>query len=367
MRRAYFGSMAVVLLIVIGLSLPMKSDAKEDSDFPSNKELKQNNVALLMEGFRFASGLNRNSKGRPNGKGFEVVPASWVGSGFIATADGKIITNYHVASKALRAKALFDDKSTYEIRHISCYNDVNDLAVLKITADRQFPAVELGNSDEVEPRDKVLAVGNPRGMGINMTEGGVSQVVRDDYNNVQIIRHTAPIASGNSGGSLYKGHSVIGVNASIILAAYGPTQFNQAIPINKAKRLLAKFKDHIVPLTAAFPTELAAVFKHRFKAIDGGTAKVDGLQPDRKPGIRKFQFQFDHLKDYVIVLNCPNQDMGIAVANSQGELIGFADEGTSGSERVAISSKHRENVTICALNYDAKPAQFYIKIGYIEW
>ena len=359
MRCTYFGTVAVVLLIVAGFVLPMESDA-----FPTIEELMQNNVALEVEGFRFASGLSPNGEGRPNGKGTEVVPARWFGSGFIASAEGSVVTNYHVASKAIGARAVFDDKSTYAINHISVYNNIEDLAILNITANRKFSAVKLGNSDEVNPMDRVLAVGNPRGLGIYTTEGGVSQVVRDDYRTAQIIRHTAPITNGNSGGSLYKGDYVIGVNASVIRA----TQFNQAIPINKARRLLSKYKDRKFPFSAAFPTKLETILNKKFKSIDGKTARVAGADPVKKePGIYPLSFTFGRLQDYMILVKSPNRDLAIVVYNSHKKLIGFGNIPEPGYEAVILSSQHPTNAFIGVVNYSAQPANFGISIGAIDW
>jgi S1-C subfamily serine protease len=283
MRRSTLWVLAAVLLIPASLTLPFECDARENSEFPTLNQLRQSNVALIMEGFQFASGLKKNSKGKINGKGFQLLKSSGVGSGFIATSDGSVITNYHVADKALRMKAMFDDKSTYEIRHISVYDRANDLAILKITSNRKFPAVQLGNSDEVQPMDRVLAVGNPRGLGINITKGDVSQVERDDYGRAKVVRHTAPITSGNSGGSLYKGTQVIGVNASVVRAAIGgESRFAQAIPINKAKLLLKKYHDRKVPLKTAFPTDPKVFLKKKFKSIDSGTGLVPAAIPSQK-------------------------------------------------------------------------------------
>jgi hypothetical protein len=364
MRRIFSGTVAMAIVIVAGLVLAVKSDA-----FPPYDELTQNNVALEVEGFRFASGLKRNSEGRPNGIGFEVVPARWFGSGFIASADGSVVTNYHVASKALNVRAVFDDRSTYAINHIRVYNNTEDLAILKITANRTFNAVQLGNSDEVNPMDRVLAVGNPRGLGINTTEGGVSQVVRDDYRRAQIIRHTATITNGNSGGALYNDTSVIGVNASIIPAAGGgETGFNQAIPINKAKRLLTQYGDRTLPLEAAFPTNLQTILRTKFRSIDGRTAQVSGRDSaNNGPGVYPLPFNFGRLQDYIILVKSPNRDLALVVYNSQRELIGFGNIPEEGYEAVILSSQYPTNGFIGVVNNDTQPANFAISIGSIEW
>lgn len=172
---------------------------------PSNDYLRARTVSLGVLGYQFGGGVLRNSQGKFTGNGLEVQPIKWSGSGFLVGKDGTIVTNYHVASKAMRAIAQFDQGGRYDIHHIKVYDSINDLAVLKIGGGGNFPTARLGNSDLVEPRDDVIAVGNPMGAGLNITDGRISQVVRDIDGNIVVLRHTAPIAPGNSGGPLFKG------------------------------------------------------------------------------------------------------------------------------------------------------------------
>lgn len=353
--------------VVLLLSVPLMSTiGLAQSEFPSLKELRQTNVALEMSGFTFGSGLRPDTKGKPNGDGFDIIPQRWVGSGFIARADGSVITNYHVARRALQGVAKFDDGSSYEVRHIRIYSPSEDLAILKIAANREFPTVKLGNPKYVQPLDRVLAVGNPQGRGINITEGKVSQIVRDDNGEVATIVHTAPITSGNSGGALYKGAYVVGVNASVQLASYGGgTGFNNAIPINKATRLVQKYGKQSTPLAMAFPTDAKTIIKTRFKQIDAANATVPAAQ-GKTPGVYPFNFAFSQLEDYLLILESPGRDLAIIVID-QKRTIGLGDLREKGIDGLILANDYPKNVQINVVNYDAQPANFGIHIGYINW
>lgn len=356
-------SAALVLLCAVCLLSPVKTIAQP----PSLAQLRQSNVALKMQGFRFASGLKRDGNNRPNGKGFQMISHSWSGSGFIASANGSVVTNYHVASKALKGWAVFDDKSTYEINHISVYDPQEDLAILKISSNRQFPVAQLGNSDMVNPMDQVIAVGNPQGLGINITRGDISQVIRDNSNRTQIIRHTAPIAPGNSGGALYRGHQVIGVNASIITSGRNLTQFNQAIPINKARALLRTYQKQSIPLESAFPTDPQTLLRNKFESITAVTRRVAGSTSRENIGSYSFSFQLKKLKDYMFFVESPDRDLAIVVKSANGETLGFGDERVKGWDGVLLSSQYRQNVVITVFNYDQQAANVGLQVGYISW
>ena len=348
-----------------GFAQARKPKAAGD-DFPSNRDLEVRNAALLMEGFMFTAGMRRNQKNEPNCAGLEIAPAKWNGSGFVVRSDGTIVTNYHVASKALKGTAKFPDGSSYEIVHIKVYNPDEDIAIMKISGQRQFPSAALGDSDRIEARDRVMAVGNPLGMGINITEGQVSQVVKDERSSSQVIRHTAQIAPGNSGGALYRGGQVIGVNASVALAHGQFTGFNNAIPINKVKVLLSNPKyDRIIPLAQAFPTRAESMLKisKEIKAVNGQVPAAAG----NKPGTSVFVFQLYQLEDIMVVLSSPGRDLAISVVDAQGKLIGCGDERAVGSEALLFSNDFPRQVGIVVVNYDPKPANFGLNVRKIAW
>ncbi|WP_017403559.1 trypsin-like peptidase domain-containing protein, partial [Brucella canis] len=96
-----------------------------------------------------------------------------LGSGVIVDRSGIIVTNNHVIKDADEIKVALSDGREFESR-ILLRDETTDLAVLKIEAKQQFPVLALGNSDEVEVGDLVLAIGNPFGVGQTVTSGIVS-------------------------------------------------------------------------------------------------------------------------------------------------------------------------------------------------
>lgn len=359
-----------MLVTFLPISGGMESRA---SDFPDNNNLAQRNVALKMWGSLFTSGLRKNNQGKPNCDGAEVLAGpdiSWDGSGFIVKSDGTIVTNYHVAKQALYGKAIFDDGASYEIRHIKVYDEINDLAVLKIKSTKNFPVAKLGDSDKVQPRDEVLAVGNPLAMGMNITEGKVSQVVKDKNEQVALLRHTAPIAPGSSGGALYKGDEVVGVNVSAQLynKFNAPSGFNNAIPINKVKSLLQNpaYQKNL-PLENIFPKDInlisQRVSKKAISAINGQVPAKAG----NKPGIKSITFDFYPLEDIYFYLESPGSDLLFQLVNRQNQMIGCGDKRVKDYDVLLKSSGSRQRVYIDIFNFDSQPANFGLKIYKLTW
>lgn len=359
------------LLIIVFVTFPSSGIAQIE---PSNKYLAERNVALIMEGFTFTSGLQPNQQGIPNCIGTEIIRGGCHGSGFITKEDGTIVTNFHVIRRTTRGQAKFEDGSTFEIRNIKVYDPINDLAILKISGERRFSKVNLGDSNQVEPRDKVLAVGNPMGMGINVTEGRISQVVRDDNRVVAIIRHTAAIAPGNSGGALFKGENVIGVNVSTIVNPQigGSTGFHQAIPINKAKELLQNPEyNRLIPLQNAFPPDAASIIqKIKASGPEGVLHAVNGQVPAATPekgGIWPLAFSVYEMEDILVFVESPGKDLRIIIADAGGKLIGCGDEKMPDYEMLFFSSEYRQEIVIGVVNFDKQPANFGLKVFKIIW
>jgi serine protease Do len=165
-----------------------------------------------------------------------------LGSGFIISADGLILTNDHVVEKATEIKIKLDTDKEYEAKIIG-KDPKTDLALLKVETDTRFPNhAVLGDSDAMRVGDWVMAVGNPFGLGHTVTTGIISAKGRvigagpyDDF-----IQTDAAINPGNSGGPLFnmKGE-VIGINTAIVAQGQG---IGFAIPSNIAKNLLPQLK-----------------------------------------------------------------------------------------------------------------------------
>jgi len=161
------------------------------------------------------------------------------GSGFIITADGYILTNNHVVSEADTVRVKLQDGREYTAKVIGT-DPPSDLAVIKIKQDN-LPFLSLGDSDQLEVGDWVLAVGNPFGLSHTLTAGIVSAKGRsgiglNDYEN--FIQTDAAINPGNSGGPLVNlDGEVVGINTAIFSRSGGYMGIGFAIPINMAKQI----------------------------------------------------------------------------------------------------------------------------------
>ncbi len=167
-----------------------------------------------------------------------------LGSGFVIDKDGYILTNNHVVEKVDEIKVTMADKKTYTAELIG-HDPKTDLALIRIDADEALEPLPLGNSDDLEVGDWVVAIGNPYGLGNTVTAGIVSYKSRninagpyDDF-----IQTDAAINPGNSGGPLLntKGE-VVGINSAIFSQTGGSIGIGFAIPVNMAKDLLPQLK-----------------------------------------------------------------------------------------------------------------------------
>ena len=164
------------------------------------------------------------------------------GTGFVITADGYVMTNYHVIESAqkrgYKISVLFKDKSSFEAKVVG-FDEDNDVAVLKIDASDLNPAT-IGNSDDIAVGDSVFAIGNPLGeLDFSMTSGRVSALDRSITTEqggaaINMFQFDAAINSGNSGGPVYnESGEVIGI-ATAKVGSSGVEGLGFAIPINDA-------------------------------------------------------------------------------------------------------------------------------------
>ncbi|MEI7783234.1 MAG: trypsin-like peptidase domain-containing protein [Betaproteobacteria bacterium] len=167
-------------------------------------------------------------------------PQVGLGSGVIVSAGGYILTNNHVVEGADNIEVSLNDQRKAKARVIGT-DPETDLAVLKIELDK-LPVIVLGNSDELEIGDQVLAIGNPFGVGQTVTSGIVSALGRNQLGiNVfeNFIQTDAAINPGNSGGALVdtQGH-LLGINTAIYSRSGGSMGIGFAIPVSSARQVL---------------------------------------------------------------------------------------------------------------------------------
>ena len=165
-----------------------------------------------------------------------------LGSGFIISPDGYVVTNDHVIDKADDIEVILEGGKKYKAEVVG-EDSTTDLALLKIDPEEELPVAAFGDSEKLEIGDWVVAIGNPFGLGHTVTAGIVSAKGRvlglgnyDDF-----IQTDAATNPGNSGGPLFnlKG-KVIGVNTAIVAGGQG---IGFAIPINMASLIVEQLKN----------------------------------------------------------------------------------------------------------------------------
>jgi Do/DeqQ family serine protease len=169
-----------------------------------------------------------------------------LGSGVIVDGSGLVVTNNHVIEGADEVKVALADKREFEAELV-LKDARSDLAVLRLKGGReQFPAIELGNSDDLQVGDLVLAIGNPFGVGQTVTHGIVSAVARTQVgiSDFQFFIQTdAAINPGNSGGALVdlRGR-LAGINTAIFSRSGGSQGIGFAIPANMVRVVVVSAK-----------------------------------------------------------------------------------------------------------------------------
>jgi serine protease Do len=160
------------------------------------------------------------------------------GSGVIVDASGIILTNAHVVRDAHEILAKLPDGRTMKATAFTAHDQV-DLAVVKIEG-KDLPVAELGDSNQVEVGQWVLAIGNPFGLERTVTAGVISAIRRGSgQNDEDFIQTDAAINPGNSGGALVdlRGR-VIGINTMIYSKSGGYQGIGFALPVNLARQIM---------------------------------------------------------------------------------------------------------------------------------
>ncbi len=189
--------------------------------------------------FRFFRGL----PGQPGRRGNRGEPFRGMGSGFIISSDGIVLTNAHVVRDAKEVTVKLSDRREY-LAKVLGIDSTTDVAVLRVDA-KGLPVVRLGDVKQIEVGDPVLAIGAPYGFEQTATKGIVSAKGRSLPGGavVPFIQIDAAVNPGNSGGPLFDGNgAVVGITSQIYSRSGGFQGLSFAIPINVA----VKVKDQIV-------------------------------------------------------------------------------------------------------------------------
>ncbi|WP_095587585.1 trypsin-like peptidase domain-containing protein [Actibacterium ureilyticum] len=170
-----------------------------------------------------------------------------LGSGVVLSADGLVVSNYHVVGQATEIRVVLNDRREFDAQVLLADQEA-DLAILKLQDARDLPALELRDSDTLEVGELVLAIGNPFGIGQTVSSGIVSGLARAGTSigsgRGLFIQTDAAINPGNSGGALVDtAGRLIGINTAILTRSGGSNGVGFAIPSNLVAQFVAQALD----------------------------------------------------------------------------------------------------------------------------
>ncbi len=181
------------------------------------------------------------------------------GTGFLISNNGAVLTNYHVIAEGSSAVVKFPDGAFYVVDGVLGSDKTRDVAVIKIHG-HNFRTLPLGDSDQLQVGEDVVAIGNPLSLESTVSNGIVSGIRTVEEEGGKFLQVTTPISPGSSGGPLFDmAGEVVGITTMYLK---GGENLNFAIPINDAKRLLLDKSTTIQalpnepePVQAGTPTE----------------------------------------------------------------------------------------------------------------
>lgn len=280
---------------VIVLFLAASNSSYAQAALPNFADLVENNAPSIVEisttksvSGRSAIGddeieelLRRLNPGQEPDLDIEGIPEQRqrgaVGSGFVISSDGYIMTNNHVVADADEIRVTLNDRRVYDAKVVGL-DEPSDLALLKIDA-TEVPFVEFGDSDSLRVGDWVLAIGSPFGLEFSAAAGivsakGRSMPGRSTYNYMSFIQTDVAINQGNSGGPLFNLEGdVIGINSQILSSTGGSNGISFSIPSNVAMNVMKQLRD-----TGAVERGLLGV---RMREVDYALAEIFNMERPR--------------------------------------------------------------------------------------
>ena len=208
------------------------------------------------------------------------------GSGVIISPDGYIITNYHVVENSSEVIVTTNNNKEYNAEIIG-YDELNDIAVLKINTDSSLDYLFFGDSDSTLIGEWVLAVGNPYNLNSTVTAGIISSKSRDlneyDQKNQSFIQTDAAVNFGNSGGALVnKKGELVGINTLIQSMTGGYVGYSFAVPSNTVRKIfedIIEFGDVQKGLLGVRGVALKSAYSRQLNLKETEGFYIDEIEP----------------------------------------------------------------------------------------
>jgi serine protease Do len=281
-----------------------------------------------------------------------------LGSGFIISPDGYVLTNNHVVDGADEITIKLSDRRELEAKVIGTDKE-SDVALLKVSSTTSLPTLPIGDSSKLKPGQWVVAIGSPFGLDHSITHGVVSYVGRSnggaDQQYVPFIQTDVPINRGNSGGPLFDLEGkVVGINSQIFSNTGGYMGVSFAIPINVAMNTVEQLKATGHVSRGVIGVGIQPVTRDFAKALGlPGTngALVLSVQPGS--GADKADI---HVQDVILSYNGhpieQTSDLPLLVGNTkpgtQVDLKVFRD-GKTFNATVTVGELERDKTTLASL------------------
>jgi len=292
-----------------------------------------------------------------------VQKAQALGSGFIINPDGQILTNFHVISGSSDTEVTLPNGETYKATPL-VRDRQDDLALIEIHPRKKLTALHLGDSDQVQVGQKVLAIGQPFGLKGTLTVGvvsalGVGPIQGDNGESLEgMIQTDAAINSGNSGGPLLDSQgNVIGINTAIFGPGGGNIGIGFVLPINRAKAMLDGYrggKKFGKPWLGASSVYIVGDLAEALKLPTNGGLLIQEIH-------RGYAADKAGLRGYKDIVRVGNNRLGIG-----GDFI-TAIDGQAVKDRDAmvraLAHKHPDDILDLTIYRDGKTIDVKVKLG----
>lgn len=232
------------------------------------------------------------------GRSREMPQRVGIGSGVIVSEDGYVVTNNHVVDRSDHIMVTLDNKKEYEAKVVG-KDPVTDIALLKIE-EEGLPYLNYGNSDDVEPGEWVLAVGNPYNLTSTVTAGIISAKARElgmDRDRLHLesfLQTDAAVNSGNSGGALVNARGeLIGINTAITSPTGNFSGYAFAVPVNIVQKVVENLRESGTvqrALLGVTMSEITPQLASELKLDDLSGIYLHDVTPEgaaRKAGLKK--------------------------------------------------------------------------------